>query len=298
MEHNRVFRITEEDIYTLRDQTRDQPMIDAYSSWVNRSNELDLLIRKIEDAFAGVTLGDGIGLLEANGLAYYSAEDELAELRSRDERADWRRIDVETLNRCYAAPTFMNASGFVFHLPAFLIAELNDQFGYGFIDRLFETNRLPDNWMPLLNDAQREAIIAVLSMVVDHPDYCEHRDEITMATTRLREGRGITITLSTMTNADWPFDQPPDCAVITLRSIVFGGGPILHVTHDEDDHGWQFLGAGDADEKDAAVVGLKEIVQLDPSVLEVADMPPGWHAWRASKSSPWERARRQGMVDI
>src|SRR5215213_2671315 len=95
-----------------------------------------------------------------------------------------------------------------------------------------------------------------------------------------------------MANAPWPFDQSPDCAVITLRSIVFGGRPILHVTHDEDDHGWQFLGAGDAEESDAAVVGLGEIVKLDPSVLEVADIAPGLHAWRRSRSSRWQRARR------
>ena len=93
-------------------------------------------------------------------------------------------------------------------------------------------------------------------------------------------------------NTAWPFDQPPDCAVITLRSIVTGGGSILHVTHDEDDHGWRFLGAGDAEESDATVVGLGEIVKLDPSVLEVADIAPGWHAWRRSKSSSWQRARR------
>jgi hypothetical protein len=37
----------------------------------------------------------------------------------------------------------------------------------------------------------------------------------------------------------WPFDQPPNCAVLTLRSIVFGGAPILYVSHDADDHGWQ-----------------------------------------------------------
>ena len=115
---------------------------------------------------------------------------------------------------------------------------------------------------------------------------------------RLSPARPLNVgPLSTMANAPWAFDQPPDCAVITLRSIVFGGEPILHVTHDADDHGWQFLGNGDAKESDAAVVGLDEIVKLDPSVLEVADMPPGWHAWRRSKSSPWERSRRQEMVD-
>lgn len=95
-----------------------------------------------------------------------------------------------------------------------------------------------------------------------------------------------------MQTTDWPFDQPRNCAVITLRSIVFGGAPILHVSHDADDHGWQFLGGGDAEESDAAVVALAEIVQLDPSVLDVADLPAGWHAWRASPDAPWQYARK------
>jgi hypothetical protein len=97
--------------------------------------------------------------------------------------------------------------------------------------------------------------------------------------------------LSSMTSDGWPFDQPRNCAVITLRPIVFEGKPILHVTHDEDDHGWQFLGREDADPDQASVVTLEEIVQLDPSVLEVADLPPGWHAWRGSMESAWQRSR-------
>ena len=88
----------------------------------------------------------------------------------------------------------------------------------------------------------------------------------------------------------WPFDQPRNAASITLRSIVFAGAPILHVTHDEDDHGWQFLGLGDPCEDDACVVALQQIVAKDPSVLELADLPPGWHAWRGSRDSPWQRA--------
>jgi hypothetical protein len=99
--------------------------------------------------------------------------------------------------------------------------------------------------------------------------------------------------LCTMRDADWPFDQPANCAVITLRSIVFGGAPILHVTHDADDHGWQFLGSGDADMADAAVVSLSHIVGRDPSVLQVADIPPGWHAWRPTIAAPWQRGPRQ-----
>ena len=100
----------------------------------------------------------------------------------------------------------------------------------------------------------------------------------------------IATTLSTMADADWPFDQPRNCAVISLRSIVFDGAPILLVSHDADDHGWQFLNGGAFDVADAAVVLLANIVRQDPSVLQVADLPPGWQAWRDAPSAPWQRA--------
>ena len=63
----------------------------------------------------------------------------------------------------------------------------------------------------------------------------------------------------------------------------------MHVTHDNDDHGWQFLGKEGARMADAMVVALEEIVDLDDSVLTIADLPPGWHAWRESKDTPWQR---------
>jgi len=86
---------------------------------------------------------------------------------------------------------------------------------------------------------------------------------------------------------NWKFDQPPNCAAITLRSIVFEGKPILHVVHDEEDHGWQFLSLGDADEEDVAVVAMSEIVELDPSVQDVAHIKPGYRAWRQNQDSEW-----------
>ena len=88
---------------------------------------------------------------------------------------------------------------------------------------------------------------------------------------------------------NWPFDQPQNCAVITLKQIIDGAEPILHVSHDLDDHGWQFLGIGDACEEDAAVVCLGEIVKSDSTVLQVADIPPGWHAWRQTVADKWTR---------
>jgi hypothetical protein len=92
-----------------------------------------------------------------------------------------------------------------------------------------------------------------------------------------------------MTSDAWPFDQPRNCVVFTLRSIVFDGEPVLYVCHDADDHGWQFLDGLPIEMANAALVALGEIVTLDPTVLELADMPPGWSATRASGSSPWQR---------
>jgi hypothetical protein len=88
---------------------------------------------------------------------------------------------------------------------------------------------------------------------------------------------------------EWPFDQPPNCAAFSLWQIVRGGVPILHVTHDNEDHGWQFLGWEDAEVGDVAIVSLSEILELDPSVRAVADLPPGWHAWRRAAGEPWVR---------
>ena len=78
----------------------------------------------------------------------------------------------------------------------------------------------------------------------------------------------------------WPFDQPRNCATFTMRQVLDGSEPILLVSHDADDHGWQFIGTSDALMANAKLVCLEEIVRPDPTVLEVADLPPGWQAVR------------------
>ena len=95
-----------------------------------------------------------------------------------------------------------------------------------------------------------------------------------------------------MDEQPWPFDQPRNCAVFSNRSIIIGGESILFVSHDIDDNGWQFLNGKSPTTSDAAIVALGEIVARDPSVIELADMPPGWTALRDSPSSPWNRSQK------
>jgi hypothetical protein len=91
----------------------------------------------------------------------------------------------------------------------------------------------------------------------------------------------------------WRFSDPPNVAVITTKKVVSGDDWIAFVSHDADDGGWQFLNkeSGSRNEADASVVGLCEIVEMDDSIAELADLPLGWHAWRDSRASPWKRAK-------
>jgi hypothetical protein len=85
--------------------------------------------------------------------------------------------------------------------------------------------------------------------------------------------------------------DPPNTAVITNTRLLDGEDWLHHVTHDEEDGAWQFHPSqGQASMKEAAVVGLKRIFELEPRISELADLPTGWHAWRDSKDSPWLRA--------
>ena len=76
-----------------------------------------------------------------------------------------------------------------------------------------------------------------------------------------------------------------------MRQVLDGSEPILLVSHDEDDHAWQFIGTSDASVEDAKLVCLEEIVRLDPTVLEVADLPPGWQAFRDRVGGEWTRQK-------
>ena len=91
--------------------------------------------------------------------------------------------------------------------------------------------------------------------------------------------------------ADWPFDQPRNAATVTTRHVIRKEQPITHVYHDEEDHGWQFHYAGPIDMADALLVTLDSIVDIDPTVIEIADFPPGWAATRERPGLPWIRKR-------
>jgi hypothetical protein len=87
----------------------------------------------------------------------------------------------------------------------------------------------------------------------------------------------------------WPFESAPNTASITTRQVL-AGIPVLRVSHDADDGGWQFLCGTTNDPGDARVVGLGSMYARDITLGEIADLPEGWVAWRAGPGLPWRRS--------
>jgi hypothetical protein len=86
----------------------------------------------------------------------------------------------------------------------------------------------------------------------------------------------------------WPFDQEPNVAAITSRQVL-EGHPILRIAHYPDDHSWGFTCGTTDDVADARIISMAEALKLDESIALVADLPPGWDAWREAVGSAWQR---------
>jgi len=87
----------------------------------------------------------------------------------------------------------------------------------------------------------------------------------------------------------WPFDRSQDVAAITTKCVLEGGLPILTVVHYSDDHSWAFLCGTANEEQDARVIAMSEALEMDPTLGGIADLQPGWIAWREAVGSPWHR---------
>jgi hypothetical protein len=84
----------------------------------------------------------------------------------------------------------------------------------------------------------------------------------------------------------WNFDQAPNVACMTCRSVI-AGHPVLIATHYEDDHPWGFMDGTPTDMAAALVVAMSEVIDRHPDLDEIASLPPGWSATRAAVGEPW-----------
>jgi hypothetical protein len=126
----------------------------------------------VRRAFAGVTLGAGVGLRQGQGLDDYADAHTLASLRERDEKRDWSAIPVTDLDNCYSSLSFFDAEGMRFHLPAYLIADLEGALHSA--DPMFHLVHLVDGMefrFELLSAAQREAVREYLLLRLSDPNH-------------------------------------------------------------------------------------------------------------------------------
>lgn len=84
------------------------------------------------------------------------------------------------------------------------------------------------------------------------------------------------------------FPDSLSTAVFTTKYVLMNHSPILHVYHYEDDGAWQFSGEEDSEEEDYRIVSLKEMIEMDSSILKLANMPLGYYAKRIDVNSEWE----------
>jgi hypothetical protein len=96
---------------------------------------------------------------------------------------------------------------------------------------------------------------------------------------------------SNKSNDIFPFSDAPDTAVFICSHILDSGEDILFVSHDADDGAWQFLCDKEHNESDARIVSLKYVLDLDPTISNLNDLPLGYCAERKSKNDKWVIAK-------
>lgn len=89
--------------------------------------------------------------------------------------------------------------------------------------------------------------------------------------------------------SDWPFDQAPNVAALTTRQVIEDKLPILSPVHYGNDHSWAFTCGTTNATEDCRLIGMRTALQLDPTLASIADLPPGWCAFRRSVGEPWCR---------
>lgn len=126
-------------------------------------------------------LGDGVGLWEGQALDDYADDATRQHYRERDEKRDWERISIQDLNRCQSSLSFFDPEGMRFHLPAYLIAEIEGTTEVGCVFHLTHLDDYAKSKLVALSPQQREAVRECLVFLRDLPEYTFDRDQIDRA---------------------------------------------------------------------------------------------------------------------
>lgn len=84
------------------------------------ATQTDVPVKQIVNAFAEVSLGNGVSLREADVIDDYGTLNERAAAREQDELDDWQWIPDEYIENHSSVLCFMDDQGLRFHLPAYM----------------------------------------------------------------------------------------------------------------------------------------------------------------------------------
>lgn len=91
---------------------------------------------------------------------------------------------------------------------------------------------------------------------------------------------------------DFPFTDNPNTACFTCCHVLNENKPILYVSHDEDGY-WQFLCGGKHTKKDARIVSLADILEIDETISDLAQLDYGEYAESEDETSNWIVRKKQ-----
>ena len=135
-----------------------------------RLQSKEQLIEKIESAFLGVVLGDGVGLYEAQALDNYESDEVQKKQREKDEKLDWRVIPTIELQYCHSSLSFFDSKGMAFHLPAYIVGSINGEID----DPIFHLTHLSEHVelkLDSLNIIQKKVVKEYLTWCLTEDEY-------------------------------------------------------------------------------------------------------------------------------
>lgn len=153
---------------------------------------IDQTVKQIEDAFADVSLGNGVSLNEAEVIDDYGTDDQRAAARERDELHDWQRIPDEDIEHHPSVLCFMDDEGLRFHLPAYMRFTLRRYRESESLSTDSTIYRLSDpgcieRLLVYLTDQQIDATRSFLDMCLEIGDDCLDISQVPLA---LRQWHG------------------------------------------------------------------------------------------------------------
>lgn len=131
----------------------------------------DVIISLVSKAFSDTQLADGIGLWQAQAIDDYQSDEIQQEKRVLDEKLAWQAIPPEDLQRCYSSLSFFDADGMRFHLPAFILAELEGKVDAGIIFHLTQLDDFGLSKFSTLDSEQRTAVLEFLEWCLGEDEY-------------------------------------------------------------------------------------------------------------------------------